>query len=135
MTSTTDGVSASATGKTVSFTYTAATGGISDGTVRLAVPSGWGVPSVVASTAGYSTASAGSLSVSARMITVSNLTLAAGQTVKIVYGSRASSGPGASVTSTTGTQAWLASDRSTSTGTVTALTSSPHIHVYAHDGS
>src|SRR5581483_1305740 len=49
MTSTTDGVSASATGKTVSFTYTAATGGISDGTVRLAVPSGWSVPSVVAS--------------------------------------------------------------------------------------
>jgi hypothetical protein len=103
--------------------------------VRFTVPAGWSAPSATGSDPGYVIASKGTVTVSNRMIIVSDLTLSGGQTVNIVYGSRASTGSGASVTSTPGNQAWPAIERSTSAGTVTALAASPAIRVYAHDGS
>src|SRR2546430_9609724 len=54
--------------------YTAAAGGISNGSVTLVVPSGWSAPSTTGSNAGYATASSGTVSVSAQTITVSSLT-------------------------------------------------------------
>ena len=128
-------VSASQTGRTITFTYTAPAGGISNGAVTVAVPSGWSAPSTTTSAAGYSTSSAGTLSVAGSTITVSSLTLAAGNTFTIVYGDTGSGGPGATATSTTGAQTWTTQERSTSAGSLANLGSSPSITVYAADGS
>ena len=106
-------VSASQTGRTVTFTYTAPAGDISNGSVTVTVPSGWNAPSTTGANAGYSTASAGTLTVSGQTITVSSLTLAAGNTFTITYGSTASGGPGATATSTTGAQTWTTQEKST----------------------
>src|SRR5205823_11635620 len=128
-------VSASQTGRTITFTYTAPTGGISNGAVTLVVPSGWSAPSTTGSAAGYSTASAGTLSISSSTITVSSLTLAAGNTLTITYGSTASGGPGATATSSTGSQTWTTQEKSTSAGSLTDIASQPSITVSAADGS
>src|SRR6266568_1475154 len=135
MTSSISNVSASQTGRTITFTYTAATGGMKNGSVTLVVPAGWSSPSTTAANAGYSTSSAGTLTVSAQTITVSSLTVAGGATFTITYGSTAGGGPGATATATTGAQTWQVQEKSRSTGTLTNLSSSPSITVYAGDGS
>src|SRR4029453_9241603 len=73
MTTGTSGVSGSQTGRTITFTYTVATGGLSSGSVTLAVPSGWSAPSTTGSNAGYTTASSGSVSVAGQTIPGSSL--------------------------------------------------------------
>src|SRR5439155_480260 len=128
-------VSASQTGRTITFTYTAPTGGISSGSVTLVVPSGWSAPSTTGSAAGYTTASSGTLSIASSTITVSSLTLAAGNTLTITYGATTSGGPGATATSSTGAQTWQVQEKSTSAGSLTNIASSPSITVYAADGS
>src|SRR5438876_916049 len=128
-------VSASQTGRTITFTYTAPTGGISSGSVTLVVPSGWSAPSTTGSNAGYTTASAGTLTASSSTITVSSLTLAAGNTLTITYGSTAGGGPGATATSSTGAQTWPVQEKSTSARSLTNIASSPSITVYAADGA
>jgi hypothetical protein len=135
LTTPTSVVSASQTGRTITFTYTAPTGGINNGSVTLVVPAGWSAPSTTGADAGYTTSSTGTLTVSSQTITVSSLTLAAGNTFTITYGSPAGGGPGATATSSTGTQTWQAEERSTSAGSLTNLGSSPSITVYAPDGS
>ena len=135
LTTGTSDVSAGQTGRTITFTYTAGTGGTSSGSVTLAVPAGWSAPSTTGSNAGYTTASSGTVSVAGQTITVSSLTLAAGNTFTITYGSTAGGGPGATATSSTGAQTWQAQEKSTAGGTLTNLASSPSITVYAADGS
>src|SRR5436190_1638417 len=127
-------VSASQTGRTITFTYTAPTGGISSGSVTVAVPAGWSAPSTTSNAAGYSTSSAGTLSVAGSTITVSPLTLAAGNTVTITYGDTSGGGAGATATSSTGPQSWTTQAKSTSAGSLTSIASSPSITVYAADG-
>src|SRR5205814_2317993 len=90
LTTGTSSVSASQTGRTITFTYTAAAGGISNGSVTLVVQAGWSAPSTTGSNAGYTTASAGTVSVSGQTITVSSLTLAGASTLTLTYGSTAS---------------------------------------------
>src|SRR5207244_9663832 len=104
LTTPTSAVSASQTGRTLTFTYTAATGGLSNGSLTLVVPAGWSAPSTTAANAGYTTASTGTVSVSSQTITVSSVTLAGGATMTITYGHTAGGGPGATATSTTGAQ-------------------------------
>src|SRR5207302_3966795 len=128
-------VSASQTGRTITFTYTAAPGGLSNGLVTLVVPSGWSAPSTTASNAGYTTASTGTVSVSSQTITVSSVTLAGGSTMTITYGDTGGGGPGATATSSTGAQTWQAQQKSTSGGSLANLGASPSITVYAADGS
>ena len=128
-------MSASQTGRTITFTYTAATGGINNGSVTLVVPAGWSAPSTTGANAGYTTASSGTVSVASQTITVSSLTLAGGATATITYGSTASGGPGATATSSTGAQTWQAQEKSTSAGSLANLGSSPSITVYAADGT
>src|ERR1700722_3895659 len=54
----------SSTGSAFTFTYTAGPGGVSDGKVKLVVPTGWTVPQKAHATAvGYVTASTGTLAV------------------------------------------------------------------------
>src|SRR5580765_8130522 len=135
LTTPTTNVSASQTGRTITFTYTAATGGINNGSVTLVVPAGWSAPSTTGANAGYSTSSAGTLAVAAQTITVSSLTLAGGSTFTITYGSTASGGPGATATSSTGAQTWQAQEKSTSAGSLANLGASPSITIYAADGT
>lgn len=130
LTSSTDRVAHGALHRTISFAYTAAGGGLSDGTLRLAVPSGWSAPSTASGAAGYVKASTGHVSVSGHTITVSRLTRAAGQTVKIIYGSETGGGPGARSPSTAvGAQTWNAQEKSTARGKLARLVSSPRITI------
>jgi len=129
-------VLAASTGNTLTFTYTAATGGISGGAVTVTVPSGWSAPSTTGTNAGYSTASTGTLSVNGQVITVSGVALSSGGTLAIVYGSKAASGPGATATSSTGSQTWQGQEKSSSGGTLTNVSSSPSVSVSnSADGS
>src|SRR5204862_211906 len=95
LTSSTSAVSASQTGRTITFTYTAAAGGVNNGSVTLIVPAGWSAPSTTGANAGYTTSSAGTLGVAGQTITVSSLTLASGNTFTVTYGDTGSGGPGA----------------------------------------
>ncbi len=135
-TTTTTNVSASQTGNTVVFTYTVATGDMFNGSIKLTIPpAAWSAPSVASNNVGYTTSSAGTLTVAARVVTVSNLTLSAGQTVTITYGDRSGGGAGATATATTGAQTWQFQELSTAGGVATNLAASPSITVNAANGS
>ena len=127
-------VAASSSGNTITFTYTAATGGMTNGSVSIDVPASWSAPSTTGSNAGY-TSTLGTVGVAGQTITVSGLTLAAGATVDIVYGSTASGGPGATASATLGAVTWQVKQRSTNVGTLANLGSSPSITQNAPDGS
>ena len=132
----TTNVSASQIGNTVVFTYTAATGGILNGGIKLTIPAGWSAPSVAGASAGYTTSSVGTLAVAAQVVTVSGVTLAAGSTVTITYGSKASAGPGATAAAAIGAQTWLLQQRSTVGGVFTNLSAGPpSITINAANGS
>ena len=135
LTAGTANVSASQTGNTIAFTYTAAAGGLSGGTITLVVPAGWSAPSISAVAAGYTTSTAGTVAVAAQTITVSALTLAGGGTATITYGSKAGGGAGATATATTGVQTWQGQERSTAAGVLTNLASSPSITINAANGT
>src|SRR5207248_8918660 len=76
LTTPTANVGNGSTGNTIVLTYTAAAGGLSNGSITLDVPTGWSAPSTAGANAGYTTASTGTVSVSGQTITVSSLTLA-----------------------------------------------------------
>ena len=102
LTTPTTNVSASQTGNTITFTYTAAAGGMNNGSLTLVVPAGWTAPSTVSNNAGYTTASTGTVSVASQTITVSSLTLAGGATMTLTYGNKSGGGSGATATASTG---------------------------------
>jgi hypothetical protein len=129
LTTKTTSVTFGSSAHTITFTYTAATGGVSSGGVHVTVPAGWSAPSTTGTAAGYSTASAGTLTVDAQTIVVLGVTLAAGATLTINYGARSAKGPGAVATQNVGAQTWGATEKSTSTGTETNLAKSPVITV------
>ena len=136
LTTPTTNVAASSAGNTLTFTYTAATGGMRNGSVTLVVPTGWSAPSTTATAAGYTTASTGTVGVAGQTITVSGVTLTAGSTFTVMYGSTAGSGPGATATATTGAQTWQAQQRSSSvSGALANLGTSPSVTVNAADGT
>jgi hypothetical protein len=128
-------VSAGQTGQTLTFTYTAGTGGTNNGAVSIAVPAGWSAPSTTGTTPGYTKTSAGAVSVSGQTVTLSGVTLAAGGTLTITYGDKSLGGSGATVSTTPGTATFTAQSQATAGGTLTALAASPTATVYAADGS
>ena len=128
-------MAASSTGNTLTFTYTAATGGMSNGAVRVTVPTGWSAPSTTGTAAGYTTASTGTVGIVGQVVTVTGVTLAGGATLTLTYGSTAGGGPGATATATTGAQTWQGAQRSIATGTITNLGASPTVTVNAADGT
>lgn len=129
MTSKTTSVTYGSTGHVITFTYTAATGGVSGGGVHLTVPSGWSAPSTTGTAAGYTTASTGTVSLDGQTIVVLGVTLAAGATLTIDYGSKAAKGPGATATTGVGPATWTTTEKSTSGGTEVNLAKSPVITV------
>src|SRR5208282_2135599 len=96
--------------------YTAGKGGTSRGQMRVAVPSGWSAASQKASAAGYVTSTCGKVSVSVSNVNVTGVTLAAGKSCTVTYGSRAGKGPGAIAPTVTGTDTFTTSEASTSSG-------------------
>jgi hypothetical protein len=70
-------LSAASTGDTLTFTYTAATGGLLNGEVEVAVPGGWqDAPSTSPTSGGYATSTCGTLlSIAGRTITTVGVTL------------------------------------------------------------
>jgi hypothetical protein len=129
LTTKTSTVTYGSSGHTITFTYTAASGGMSGGGVHVTVPSGWSAPSTTGTAAGYSTASTGTLSVDGQTIIVLGVTLANGATLTINYGARGSKGPGAVATPSVGAQTWAATEKSTTGGVETNLAKSPVITV------
>ena len=125
----TTSVTYGSTGHVITFTYTAATGGVSSGGVHLTVPPGWSAPSTTGTSAGYTTASTGTVSVDGQTIVVLGVTLAGGATLTINYGAKAAKGPGATATTGVGAATWIATEKSTSGGTETNLAKSPVITV------
>lgn len=128
-------LSAGTTGNTLTFTYFAASGGLSGGTLKLAVPTGWTGPSTNSSSGGYVTSTCGTVSMAGRTIVITGVTLAAGQTCTITYGSKAGGGRGAVAPTTTGAYTFPASEASTSSGTPTPVAESPVVTIYAANGS
>ncbi len=120
---------------TLSFTYTAAAGGLSSGSVAISVPSGWTAPTTTSGHAGYTTSSTGTVSVASQVVTVSGVSLTSGATLTVAYGS----GGGANsvtVPQVAGAQSFATSEKSTSSGTLTALSSSPSVTIsVSSDGS
>jgi hypothetical protein len=121
----TTNVSASQTGNTIAFTYTAAAGGMSGGTVTIVVPAGWSAPSTTGANPGYTTASTGVVSAAGQTITVSGVTLAGAATMTIVYGSTAGGGPGATAGTTAGANVFQTQQRSTGGGILTSIAAQP----------
>ena len=128
MSSSVSNVANGASAQTATFTYTAATGGMTSGTVTIDVPTGWTAPNTTSGTAGYTTASTGTVSTAGQKITVSGVSLAAAATMTITYGSGA--GGGATATTTPGPATWQVQQRSVSGGTLTNLGASSSINVY-----
>lgn len=129
MTTKTTSVTYGSTAHTITFTYTAATGGVSGGGVHLTVPAGWSAPSTTGTSAGYTTASTGTVSVDGQTIVVLGVTLAAGATLSINYGARSAKGPGATATTSVGAATWTTTEKSTSGGAETTIAKSPVITV------
>src|SRR6202167_4651168 len=63
MTTKTTSVTYGTSDHVITFTYTAATGGVSNGGVPLTVPAGWSTPSTAGTSGGYTTASTGTVSI------------------------------------------------------------------------
>ena len=108
---------------------------MSNGAVRVTVPTGWSAPSLTGTAAGYTTAGTGTVGVAGQVITVTGVTLAGGATMTITYGSTAGGGPGATAPTTAGAQTWQGAQRSVAASTITNLGASPSVTVLAADGT
>jgi hypothetical protein len=119
------GTMTAASTSTLIFTYTPASGcEVVGGAVSLTVPPGWTPPSATPGAAGYVTASPGSPApaVSGSAITVSGITLAAGQAFTITYSN--ATAPGSTTTSSFAT-----SEQTASTGRPVPLLAPPQVTV------
>jgi hypothetical protein len=118
------------TGNTLVFTYTAASGGMNNGTVNVVVPAGWSAPSTTGSAAGFTTASTGTVSIGGGgTIVVSGVTLNGGQTLTLTYGATSGGGLGATAPATLGPQPWITTQRSNNNGILTPITTQPVVTV------
>ncbi|HEY3923944.1 MAG TPA: cell wall-binding repeat-containing protein [Acidothermaceae bacterium] len=121
---------------TLHFTYTAAAGhNLTAGQIDIAVPAGWSTPSTASNSAGYTTASPGTVSISSNTIQVSGLTIASGSTVTITYGDTSGTGGGALSPNAAQTAVFATTQKGLNSGTLTALASSPQVLVGGPDGS
>jgi hypothetical protein len=125
-------VAADSTENTLRFTYTAPTGGVSDGTATITVPPGWTSP-VTANAIGCTVATVGTVTTSGQTIILSDLSLAADTSTVIVYGSttggNCSAGDGATAGPGSGTNTFTGEQMSTAGGTLSAVNVSPTVTV------
>jgi uncharacterized repeat protein (TIGR02543 family) len=110
----------------LTFTYTATGGPLNNGTIEFANPPGWSLSYPVATTCGYPTSGGVSLALSTD-VEITGVTLAAGASCTITYGTdKDAQAPSSATTST-----FSASEASTSSGTLTNLATSPVVNVKA----
>src|SRR5207302_46877 len=132
LTTPTANVANAASGQTITFTYTAATGGISGGAVYIVVPAGWTAPTA-SNAAGCVSSASGAVAVAGSTIQWTGLTLAAGGTATITYGAVSGGSCAGGDTATAGTTAgaatWTTTEKSTAAGSLSAIASSPSINV------
>jgi hypothetical protein len=125
-------VAADSSGNTLRFTYTAPTGGMSDGTAMITVPPGW-TPPVTTNAIGCTVATQGTVTTSGQTIVISDLSLAGNTSAVIIYGATAGSncslGDAATAGSTSGTNIFTAEEMSTAGGTLTTIAVSPTVTV------
>ncbi len=115
---------------TLTFTYTPPAGhGLVNGTVDLTVPGTWPLPTTSPTSPGYTTVSAGVLSVTSNTIVVTGLTLPAGANLTIVYGSTSRGGPGAPTPASQQVTTFAAAVAPTRASPPAALTLSPAVRV------
>lgn len=110
---------------TLRFTYTPGSGcALADGALSLMVPPGWTPPSAAQDPAGSVTTSPGDVTIalSGSAITVTGITLAAGQEFTIIYSN--ATAPGSATTATFDT-----SEQATNSGTPVRLNSTPQVTV------
>lgn len=119
-------VAAGSVGDTLTFTYTAAPGGLSGGEVELTVPAGWSAPTAgnIALTAGTLGAITGS---GPWTVPVTGVSLMAGQTLTITYS-------GAAAPAVAAAETFPVFEASTAAGTPAALAASPVVTVTATAG-
>ena len=128
----TGSTAAASTGRTYTLTYTAATGGLSDGDLQVTVPSGFSAPSTTSTDNGYTTSNCGSVAASGQIITVSHVSVTGGSSCTIVYGDKGSGGAGVTVGETYGTNTFGSKEESETpggSGFLTSLASSPSVFV------
>ena len=125
-------VLAGSTENTLSFTYTAPTGGISDGAVTITVPSGWTAP-VATNASACTVATTGTIGTSGQTIIVSDLSLAANTSVVITYGATSggncSADDGVTAPPSSGTSTFTAEEMSTADGTLSTIAVSPTVTI------
>jgi hypothetical protein len=133
---------AGSTGNTITFTYTAAAGGLFNGALLITVPPGWTLP-VTTAAAGCVSGASGVIATSGQVIDVFDLTMAGGATATLTYGatsgasftgSACGANGGATAPTTAGASTFLVQEKSTNNltaaaGVLTALSGSPPVTV------
>ncbi len=124
-------------GNTLTFTYTAAGGGLANGELTLAVPSGWSAPSTTGGVDGYTSSTCGNVAINGdgTTVDVTSVSLASGDTCKIVYGDTSKGGAGATAPSSAGISSFATEESSTASGTPSGIGSSPQVALLSADGS
>jgi hypothetical protein len=120
-------VNTGSSANTLTFTYTAATGGTNGGEIDVNAPADWSAPATSSSAPGYTTSACGTVAVSGATIQVTGVTLAGDGTCTIVYGDQSSGGPGATAPSSDGDAIFATHEMGTGLGTLTSLASSPDV--------
>lgn len=122
---------------TLTFTYTpdAATHGMVDGELDLTVPGTWTLPTTTSTNEGYTTASAGVVSVVGNTIVVKGITLPAGKSVTITYGDTSGGAQGALTPSLPQATVFSARSRTGKTGATAPLAISPAVRVVLPGGA
>jgi hypothetical protein len=112
----------------VSFRYTAAVGGLAGGSLTLTLPADWSPPAT-----GCTTATAGVVTTSGQTIVISDLTLAANNSLTVTYGAESGGAcaENGAATSLPGSvaEAVSAEEMSTPAGTLTSIIDDPTVQV------
>ena len=135
-------VVAGSTTNTLAFTYSASGGALSDGSIDVAVPTGWTPASIpiletTGASAGYTTSTCGYLSIGDTVgdgegytIELTGVTLTDGASCTITYGAPLEgTDTTATAPTSTGASTFTTSTASTSSGTLTDIATSPTVSV------
>ncbi|MDQ1486374.1 MAG: hypothetical protein QOJ62_2067, partial [Actinomycetota bacterium] len=121
---------------TLSFTYTPVAGrGLIDGEIDITVPGTWSLPSLRPTDPGYTTASAGVVSIVGNTIVVRGITTLAGQPVSITFGDTRSGSTAAQAPTTPQATTFATAVRTTKAGLPTRVASDPAVRVLTASGA
>jgi hypothetical protein len=131
---------ATSTSVTLTFTYTpgtaagATSSGMVDGQLQITVPGTWTLPSTTPTNAGYTTSSAGVVSIVGNTIVISGIIVPAGKSVTVTYGDTTGGATPAQTPSFAQATVFSARSRNGQSGPAAALAISPAVRVLAPGG-